>query len=195
MENKYITVAYKLYVMQDGQKTLVEEAPVEHPFQFISGLGTTLDRFEKEITALNKGDQFNFVIPCNEAYGEYVPEGVRTVSKEMFYIDGKFDEERIYTGAVIPLQDNEGHHFYASVTDVAAETVTVDLNHPHAGKDLTFEGEVTEMRDATKEEIQEMVAMLSGECGCGSCGGGCGDGDCGCGDHEEGGCGCGGHCH
>ena len=38
MENKYITVAYKLYVMQDGQKTLVEEATVEHPFQFISGL-------------------------------------------------------------------------------------------------------------------------------------------------------------
>ena len=54
MENKYITVAYKLYVMQDGQKTLVEEATVEHPFQFISGLGTTLERFETEITALKK---------------------------------------------------------------------------------------------------------------------------------------------
>ena len=44
MENKYITVAYKLYVMQEGQKTLVEEATVEHPFQCISGLGTTLER-------------------------------------------------------------------------------------------------------------------------------------------------------
>ena len=64
MENKYITVAYKLYVMQDGQKTLVEEATVEHPFQFISGLGTTLERFETEITALKKGDKFEFVIPC-----------------------------------------------------------------------------------------------------------------------------------
>lgn len=60
MENKYITVAYKLYVMQDGQKTLVEEATVEHPFQFISGLGTTLERFETEITALKKGDKFKF---------------------------------------------------------------------------------------------------------------------------------------
>ena len=52
MENKYITVAYKLYVMQDGQKTLVEEATAEHPFQFISGLGTTLERFESEVAAL-----------------------------------------------------------------------------------------------------------------------------------------------
>ena len=77
MENKYITVAYKLYVMQDGQKTLVEEATVEHPFQFISGLGTTLERFETEITALKKGDKFEFVIPTAEAYGEYMPEGVR----------------------------------------------------------------------------------------------------------------------
>jgi len=63
MENKYITVAYKLYVMQDGQKTLVEEATAEHPFQFISGLGTTLERFESEVAALNKGDKFDFVIP------------------------------------------------------------------------------------------------------------------------------------
>ena len=168
MENKYITVAYKLYVMQDGQKTLVEEATVEHPFQFISGLGTTLERFETEITALKKGDKFEFVIPTAEAYGEYMPEGVRTVSKDMFTIDGVFDEERIFPGAVIPLQDNEGHHFYATVSEVTNDTVTVDLNHPHAGKDLTFEGEVVESRTATNEEIQEMVKMMSGEgCGCG----------------------------
>ena len=160
MENKYITVAYKLYVMQDGQKTLVEEATVEHPFQFISGLGTTLERFETEITALKKGDKFEFVIPTAEAYGEYMPEGVRTVSKDMFTIDGVFDEERIFPGAVIPLQDNEGHHFYATVSEVTNDTVTVDLNHPHAGKDLTFEGEVVESRTATNEEIQEMEMCI-----------------------------------
>lgn len=192
MENKYITVAYKLYVMQDGQKELVEEATVEHPFQFISGLGSTLDRFETEITALNKGDQFDFVIPCAEAYGEYMAEGIRTVSKDMFTIDGQFDAERIYAGAVIPLQDNEGHHFYATVGEVTNDTVTVDLNHPHAGKDLTFVGEVTESRAATNEEIQGMLNLMSGEGGCGcGCGGDCGDD---CGDDQDCGCGCG-HCH
>lgn len=54
MENKYITVAYKLYAITDGQKELVEEAPAAHPFQFITGVGYTLDRFEKEIAALNQ---------------------------------------------------------------------------------------------------------------------------------------------
>ena len=56
MENQYITVAYRLYAITNGEKELIEEAPIEHPFQFISGIGYTLDRFEKEITQLNKGD-------------------------------------------------------------------------------------------------------------------------------------------
>ena len=189
MENKYITVAYKLYAMQSGNAELVEEATVEHPFQFISGLGTVLERFDSEIAPLNEGDKFEFVIPCAEAYGEYMPEGVRTVSKEMFTIDGVFDDEHIFTGSIVPLQDNEGHHFYATVGEITDTAVTVDLNHPHAGKDLKFIGEVVTSRPATNEEIQGTLNMLSGECGCGCCGGECG-GDCGDGCGE----GCGG-CH
>ena len=175
MENKYITVAYKLYVMEDGKPELVEEATAEHPFQFISGLGTALERFENEITPLNEGDKFDFVIPCAEAYGEYMPEGVRTVSKDMFTIDGKFDDEHIFTGSIVPLQDSEGHHFYATVGEITATTVTVDLNHPHAGKDLTFVGHVVTSREATNEEIQSTLNMLTGGCGCGcgDCGGDC----------------------
>lgn len=187
MENKFITVAYKLYVKQDGKKTLVEEATAERPFQFISGMGMALERFEKEIIDLAKGDNFILTIPSNEAYGEYMPEGVRSVPKDMFNIDGKFDHEHIFEGAIVPLQDNEGHQLFATITKVAPETVTVDLNHPYAGKDLTFEGKITEMRDATTEEMQEMINMMSHE-GC----------DCGCDDceghHHHDGCGCG-HCH
>lgn len=79
MENKYITVAYKLYAVTDGEKELREEAPASHPFQFISGIGYTLERFEKEILALKKGDNFNFTIPCAEAYGERDEDNVRQV--------------------------------------------------------------------------------------------------------------------
>mgnify|MGYP000655414839 FL=1 len=84
MENKYITVAYKLYAVEDGKKELREEAPAAHPFQFISGIGYTLDRFEKEILALQKGDNFSFTIPCAEAYGERDEDNVRQVPKSMF---------------------------------------------------------------------------------------------------------------
>ena len=163
--NKYITVAYELYTDFDGKRELVEKAPIEHPFQFISDMGTTLDAFEAQIKPLQKGEKFNFTLSVEEAYGEYEQERVR---------------------------------FNGTITDVKEDTVTVDLNHPLAGKALNFIGEVTENRDATKDEIQGMLNMLSGEggcgCGCDSCGGGCGD-DCDCdGHHHEEGCGCG-HCH
>ena len=194
MENKYITVAYKLYAITDGEKDLLEEAPAEHPFQFISGLGYTLDRFEKEILALNKGDRFNFTIPCAEAYGERDEDNVRQLSKSVFCgPDGKFDSDNIFEGNIIMMNDGEGHRFYANVGEVTDDKVVIDLNHPHAGKDLIFEGSVIEMRDATNREIEEIVKAMTGGCGggCEGCGGGCGDHECG--DHECGDHGCG-HC-
>ena len=199
MENKYITVSYRLYAMNGGEKELIEEAPAAHPFQFISGIGYTLDRFEKEITALEKGDDFNFTIPCAEAYGERDEDNVRQVSKKMFCDDkGNFDSENIFPGNIIMLNDNEGHRFYANVGEITDDKVVIDLNHPHAGKDLIFEGKVIEMRPATNKEIEEIVTAMSGGCGghCEGCGGGCGEE----GHHhhgEDGCCGGGecGHCH
>ena len=196
--NKYITVAYELYTDFDGKKELVEKAPIEHPFQFISDMGTTLDAFEAQIKPLQKGEKFNFTLSVEEAYGEYEQERVLELNKDVFKINGHFDKEHIYPGSVVPLMNADGARFNGTITDVKEDTVTVDLNHPLAGKALNFIGEVTENRDATKDEIQGMLNMLSGEggcgCGCDSCGGGCGD-DCGCdGQHHEEICGCG-HCH
>ena len=203
MENQYITVAYRLYAITNGEKELIEEAPIEHPFQFISGIGYTLDRFEKEITQLNKGDKFNFTIPCAEAYGERNEDNVRQVSKSIFCDpDGNFDSENIYPGNIIMLNDNEGNQFYANVGEVTNDKVVIDLNHPHAGKDLIFEGTITEMRPATNKEIEGMLNLMSGEgcsCGCGNCGEGCNEEHHHCNGqhhhHEAGNC-CGkGHCH
>ena len=78
--------------------------------------------------------------------------------------------------------------------DITDDKVKMDLNHPLAGKTLNFKGRVLEKREASNQEIQNLVNFLSGEggCGCGDCGGGCGDHECG--GHHDHGCGCG-HCH
>lgn len=189
VENKYITVAYKLYTIEDGEKDLVEEAKAENPFQFISGLGTTLEAFENQIAPLNKGDKFEFTIPSQEAYGEYNEDHVLDLPRHIFEIDGKFDSERIYEGSVVPLMDAEGHRMNGTVVEVKPDTVVVDMNHPLAGADLNFVGEVKENRPATNEEMQEIVNMMGG----GGCGCGCGDCDSDCGDHNHecgDGCGC-----
>ncbi|MBR0360890.1 MAG: FKBP-type peptidyl-prolyl cis-trans isomerase [Paraprevotella sp.] len=194
--NKYITVAYELYTDFDGEREMVEKAPAEHPFQFISDMGTTLEAFEAHIKPLQKGEKFDFTLSVEEAYGEYEQERVLELNKDVFKINGHFDKEHIYPGSVVPLMNADGARFNGTIAEVKEDTVVVDLNHPLAGKTLNFVGEVTENRDATKDEIQGMLNMLSGEggcgCGCGSCGGCCDD-DCDCdGSHHEHGCG---HCH
>ncbi len=190
--NKYITVAYELYTTDDGQRELIEKATKEHPFQFISGLGVALDAFEEKLAGLEAGERFAFTLTADKAYGEYRDEYVVDVPRSVFEVDGRFDSQRVYAGNVIPLMNADGQRLNGTVVEVKGDVVVMDLNHPLAGSDLTFEGEVVESRPATNEEIQGTLRMLSGEgCGCGCCGGesSCGDG---CGSNE---CGCEGHCH
>lgn len=176
--NKYITVAYKLYAPMEGNDhELIEEATAEQPFQFISGMGLALDAFERIITATEKGGNFDFTLSIDEAYGPYVEEGVQKVPRSVFEVDGKLNRKFIYEGAVVPLMNADGERFNGTITEIGEKEITVDLNHPLAGKPLNFVGTVTENREATNEEIQEVITAMSS--GCGGCGGECGGGDCG----------------
>ena len=193
--NKFISVAYKLYTVDNDNSEMVEEATAEAPFQFISGYGTTLDAFAHEIASLATGDSFDFTLTKEQAYGDYEDAHVLDLDKEIFSINGHFDHNNIFVDAIVPLQNEDGNRFYGRVLAITNDKVKVDLNHPLAGKTLNFKGKVVESREATNEEIQGLINRLSGEgccCGCGHDHGddcGCGD-NCGCGDD----CGCG-HCH
>lgn len=194
--NKYVTVAYELYTDNDkGIHELVEKAPIEHPFQFISGLSIALDSFESKILALAEGETFDFVLKVDEAYGPYEQERVIELPKETFAINGRFDKDMVYPGAVLPLINADGMRFQGLVLELKDNTVIIDLNHPLAGKDLHFKGQVVTMRDATNEEIQALINHEGCNCG-GDCEGGCeggcgghhhehGEGEC-CGKHEHG---------
>ena len=192
--NKYVTVAYELYTDNDkGIHELVEKAPIEHPFQFISGLGIALDSFENKILALTEGEAFDFVLKVDEAYGPYEQDHVIELPKETFAINGRFDKDMVYPGAVLPLVNADGMRFRGLVLELKDNTVIIDLNHPLAGKDLHFKGQVVTMRDATNEEIQALINHEGCHCG-GDCEGGC-EGGCGGHHHEHGeGC-CGKHEH
>lgn len=194
--NKYVTVAYELYTDNDkGIHELVEKAPIEYPFQFISGLGIALDSFESKILALAEGEAFDFVLKVDEAYGPYEQDHVIELPKETFAINGRFDKDMVYPGAVLPLVNADGMRFQGLVLELKDNTVIIDLNHPLAGKDLHFKGQIVTMRDATNEEIQALINHEGCNCG-GDCEGGCeggcgghhhehGEGEC-CGKHEHG---------
>ena len=195
--HKYITVAYSLYTdNSEGVHELVEPAPVEHPFQFITELGVALEAFEAKLKDLNAGDEFDFTLSVDEAYGPYEQEHVIELPKSTFMLNGRFQNDVIYEGAVIPLVNADGNRFQGLVLEVKEEVVIIDLNHPLAGKELHFKGSVVTSREATDAEVTALIKMMSGEggcgCGCGcdgGCEGGCDSEGCGCGDHEHG-CGC-----
>ena len=197
MENKhnmFVAVSYTLYTVDGEKKEKIEEAPASKPFEFITGFGVTFDEFEKQIAQLDKGADFEFQLSKEQAYGDFEQERVLDLDRSIFQINGHFDHENIFEGAVVPLQNEDGNRFYGRVLEIGADKVKMDLNHPLAGKTLCFSGKVIDKREATNQEIQNLVNFLSGEhscgcgCGCDDCGGDCDD------HHHDGGCGCG-HCH
>ena len=187
LDNKYITVAYRLYTIEDGEEDTdpIEECSVAHPFQFISKLGVVLPAFEAGVEKVEKGGTFDFVIPCKDAYGEFQDELMFDVEKSIFCVNGEIDSRYIYEGAVVPMQGEDGNRFNATIIEIKDKSVTIDLNHPRAGMDLHFVGEVVENRLATNEEVAELLNAMSGcgggcSSGCsGGCDGGCSDGGCG----------------
>ena len=194
-EYKSIAVDYKLYVIENGEKSLQEETSTGNPFRFLSGFGMTIPGFENAIAPLAVGDKFDFTLSKDDAYGDYYAERVLDLAKDMFCIDGKFDDEHIYVDAIVPLQNQDGNRFMGHVLEISENTVKMDLNHPLAGKELNFVGSVVESREATNGEIQAMINHMAGGGGCGGCGGGCNGGCGGCGsdgdcDCENGGCNC-----
>jgi FKBP-type peptidyl-prolyl cis-trans isomerase SlyD len=89
----------------------------------------------------------------------------------MFMVDGQFDSERFVIGTMVPMQTSDGQRLNGIINNIDENTITMNFNHPLAGRDLHFTGNVIEVRDATPEELNP-----SAGCGCGS--GGCDDSDC-----------------
>jgi FKBP-type peptidyl-prolyl cis-trans isomerase SlyD len=190
---KVVSATYELYINSEGGKEeLMEKATEETPLVWCQGEGMMLPAFEANMSGKKAGDTFDFVLAAKDAYGEYIQEGLMELPKKMFFNgDGEFDDERVYVGAVVPMNTTDGQIVKAQVCEITDATVTIDLNHPYAGEDLHFTGKILDIRDVTEGELK---AIRNPRHGCGGCGGGCskkkGEGCEGCG---EGGCGsCGG---
>ena len=176
--NKYVAVIYDLNVGEGEERELMEKATREVPLKFIYGTGMMIPAFEDALAGLESGDQFDFSLIPENAYGEYNEDHVLELPKNIFEIDGKFDSEMVKEGNTIPMMDADGHRMNGSVLEVKKDVVVMDFNHPLAGETLHFKGEVVDVHEPTAEEI---AAMTSSSCGggCEGCGGGCGDHECG----------------
>lgn len=172
---KVVKAIYEMYVDgEEGKEEMIEKATIKTPLVYCQGEGMMLPKFEEALAGLEEGDKFDFRIACEDAYGEYDEAGLMELDKHMFYnvVDGEFDSDRVYTGNIIPMKTTDGQIINAQVVKVSPVKVTIDLNHPLAGENLHFIGEIVEVRDADPAELEAIRHH-----GCGGCHGNC-DGNC-----------------
>ena len=181
---KSITLSYELRVVEGERTPIVEKTTADNPLKFISSLGMMLQDFEENVRDKQNGESFDFWITASNAYGEIDASRVIDIDLSAFQDEeGKIDNEQVYVGATLQMISEDGQRFNGKVKAIGTEKVTMDFNHPFAGKDLHFTGKIIDNHPATVAEIQDMLGQMSG-CGggCGGCTGGCGGGGCqGCG--------------
>jgi len=107
------------------------------PLQFTLGQGQLIPGFEKAVIGLGVGDVTTANIPSAEAYGEHNPQMEITIEKSQLP-EGMEPE----VGLQLQLNQPDGQPIPCQVTKVEGEQVTIDANHPLAGKDLTFNIEI-----------------------------------------------------
>lgn len=187
-KNKMVSLTYDLRI-EGANGELIEQATAEKPLNFVYGAGLMLPKFEDLLEGLEQGNDFNINLKCEEAYGQIDENAIVDLPKNLFLVDGKFDDEMIKVGNTVPMMSASGQRMNGLVLEITDEHVKMDFNHPLAGEDLFFSGKVLEVREATDEEI---AATVQGGCGCNSGGCGCEEGEsCETESANGGGCGCG----
>lgn len=145
-QNKVVSIHFKL--IDAGNGDLIETSKDRPPMAYLHGANNLIPGLENALEGKSVGDDFQVTIEPQDAYGERNEDGVHKVPLEELK-----DLEKIEVGMVLTAQTENGPA-NLQVIEVGETEVTVDANHPLAGKTLIFSVSVEAMRDATEEELQ-----------------------------------------
>lgn len=157
-ENTVVGLTYELKVSKEADE--IESAPFsvevrdsEDPFYFLFGASDLPEKFEELLLGKEQGEEFAFVIPVAEAYGEIDEELIVNLPKSQFSGENGFNQEMLQEGNFLPLMDENGYPMQAKILKDLGEEILLDFNHPLVSFDLHFEGIIEEVREATKDEL------------------------------------------
>jgi FKBP-type peptidyl-prolyl cis-trans isomerase SlyD len=151
-KHKVVNLTYELK-LNDNQGELVQKVDKDRPFVYLFGVGGLLPLFEQNLEGKVKDDKFEFSLTSDEGYGPLSEDAIVALEKNIFEVEGKIDEEILQIGNFIPMQNDQGQPLNGKVIEIKDESVIMDFNHPLAGKDLYFTGEILEVREASEEEM------------------------------------------
>jgi len=136
------------YTLKDDDGTVLDSSQEAGPLAYLHGVGGLVPGLERALEGHSTGDQLNVKVQPEDAYGQRNEQLVQSVPRKSFQ-----GVEKIEPG--MQFQASQGQQKQmVTVVGVTPETVTVDANHPLAGKPLNFDVTIREVRDATPEESQ-----------------------------------------
>lgn len=134
------------YELKNEKEEIMDSSREAEPLTFLEGVGQIIPGLEKELLKMAVGQSQVVYVPYEEGYGAYDQSLVVKVPRK------NFPAKDIKEGDVFQVERREGPQL-VTVVELSNDTVTVDANHPMAGKNLFFSVELMAKREATPEEV------------------------------------------
>ena len=143
--NSAVSFHYKL---TDDDGINIDSSEGKEPLGYLHGAGNIIPGLEKALEGKKVGDSLTVAVTADEGYGEVQKELIQEVPREAFQ-----GIDTIELGMQFEAQTGQGGTVPVTVIAVTDEIVTVDGNHPLAGKNLNFDVTIEEVREASEEEL------------------------------------------
>jgi FKBP-type peptidyl-prolyl cis-trans isomerase 2 len=150
-DKKIVQMDYTL-TLSDGTVYDTSIGEGKEPLEFMFGVGRMIPALEKEIKGLRVKGKKQVTVKAADAYGEYNQAAVQEIPRAQLP-----QGMELTVGATYSFQTPAGP-MPVTIKSASDTVVVMDLNHPLAGKDLTFDVQIVKIRDATKEELAQMLA-------------------------------------
>ena len=145
------------YSVNDGEALVDSSRERGEPLTVLVGQGNIIPGLESALLGHAAGDRFEVRVAPADAYGEWRANFTQRVPKKYFQ-----DVDSLRPGMTTMLRSKESGQRMVVVHKIGSSVIDVDLNHPLAGKTLTFDVEIADVRDATPEETAHRHAHGSG---------------------------------
>jgi FKBP-type peptidyl-prolyl cis-trans isomerase SlyD len=142
------TVVSMQYTLTNDAGEVLDQSQSGDPLVYLHGVGNLIPGLEKELIGKAAGDALKVRVAAAEAYGERDESMIQVMPRNVFQ-----GIDTIETGMQFQAEGNNGK-MMVTVTKVGDDEITVDGNHPLAGEALTFDVEIADVRDATKDELE-----------------------------------------
>ncbi len=135
------------YTLKDDAGEVIDSSASGEPLMYLHGHGNLIPGLERELTGREVGEELSVTVAPAEGYGEHDERLVQSVPRKA--LRGVKD---VKAGMRLSTHSEEGPRS-VTVTEVSPESVTLDGNHPLAGKNLNFDVRIEGVRPATEEEL------------------------------------------